>query len=188
MKRIQLGMLVLISAMLAAGVQRTSSAADEPKVDPKPEAKGDTVTVEGHTFTLPTEWKKAEPAFAMRKYQADVPKVAGDAENGEFVVTVAGGGLDANIKRWAGQFGGAESLKGKYEVKTASGGTATVAELEGPYSAMTMQGPQPAKDGYKQLGAIVSTPQGDFFLKLVGPKKTVDQFKAAFDAMVGSFK
>ncbi len=184
MKRIEIAMLVLLSAMLTAGVQRTAGAADEPK----PEAKGEAVTVKGHGFTLPVDWKKVEPSSQMRNYQADVPKAAGDAENGEFVVTVAGGGIDANIKRWAGQFGGADAIKGKYEVKTAGGGTATVAELEGPYSAMTMQGPQPPKDGYKQLGAIVSTPDGDFFLKLVGPKKTVDQYKAAFDAMVGSFK
>jgi hypothetical protein len=161
---------------------------EKPKADPAKPAEGAAMTVDEHSFTLPAAWKKGEPSNAMRKFQADVAKSAGDADNAEFVVSKAGGGVDANIKRWAGQFGGETALKNKYEVKTAGGVTATVAELEGSYAAMTMGGVQPAKDNYKQLGAILSTPSGDYFLKLTGPKKTVDENKAAFDALLASFK
>jgi hypothetical protein len=161
---------------------------DKPKADGGKAAAGTESKVDDRSFTLPAAWKKGEPSNAMRKYQADVPKSGDDKENAEFVVSKAGGGVDANIKRWSGQFGGESALKSKYEVKTAAGITATVAELEGSYAAMTMGGPQPAKENYKQLGAIIATADGDYFLKLTGPKKTVDDNKAAFDALVASFK
>jgi len=151
-------------------------------------AKGEETKVDTHAFTLPAAWKKVPPANSMRAYQAAITKAEGDAEDAEFVVSKSGGGLDANIKRWASQFGGDGALKKKSELKTADGTTATFVEIEGEYSAMTMQGPQPPKAGYAQLGAIISTADGDFFLKLVGPKKTVDANKAAFQALVGSFK
>lgn len=161
---------------------------DPAPTTPAPKAAGKDVTVGAHTFALPGNWKEVPPANSMRKYQASIPKSAGDPEDGEFSVLTGGGGVDANINRWTGQFGGPSSLVAKREIKTASGGNATVVELQGAYSAMTMQGQQPAKDGYAQLGAVVTTAEGDLFLKVIGPKKTVDENKAAFDAMVGSFK
>jgi hypothetical protein len=161
-----------------------------PVVDPKAAAAAGTkpVNVSGHSFALPGQWKVIPPSNAMRKFQAIVTKAAGDGEDGDFSVSIAGGGVDGNISRWAGQFGGADSLKEKREIKTAGGASATIAELQGPYAAMTMQGQQPPKEGYAQLGAIIVTPEGDYFLKLVGPKKTIEENKAAFEAMVGSFK
>ncbi len=170
----------------------------DPKADPKvggdptpapgPKADGKPVTVDTHTFSLPGNWKEVPPANSMRKYQASIPKSGGDPEDGEFSVLTGGGGVDANINRWTGQFGGPTSLVAKREVKTANGGMAVVVELEGAYSAMTMQGQQPPKPDFAQLGAVVTTAQGDYFLKLIGPKKTVTENKPAFEAMVGSFK
>ena len=172
----------------------------EPKPDVKPEPKadadagkakaGEAVTVKDHTFTLPAGWKNVPPAFKMRSFQADVPKTGDDKENAEFIVSVMpGGNVDQNIGRWAGQFGGADSLKNKTETKTAGGVTATVVELEGTYQAVSLGGPAPApKENYKQLGAIVTTDIGAFFIKLTGPKKTIDDNKAAFDALIASFK
>ena len=176
----------------------TSPKVDPPKTDlkvggdpapaPGPKVDGKAVNVDTHTFTMPGNWKEVPPANSMRKYQASVTKSAGDPEDGEFSVLTGGGGVDANINRWTGQFGGPSSLVTKREIKTASGSTAIVVELEGAYSAMTMQGQQPPKADFAQLGAVVTTEQGDYFLKLIGPKKTVTDSKPAFDAMVGSFK
>ena len=178
--RVQISLCAILAWSISAGLAAEDAA--------KPEAAGEAVTVATHSFTVPAAWKKTDPSSNMRKYQADVAKSGGDPENAEFAVFVMSGGVDENIKRWAGQFGGEESLKKKYDVKTAGGAAATVAELEGAYRAMTMQGQHPPKDNFKQLGAIIVTDQGTFFLKLTGPKKTVDDNKAAFDAMVASFK
>lgn len=142
-----------------------------------------------HALRLPAGWKQEAPANPMRLFQASVPKHQDDTEGAELTVSKAMGGVEANLKRWAGQFGGDEALKGKRTVKTGAGSEATVADFEGTYTAMAM-GPQKAepKSDYKMLGAIVGAEDGTYFLKLTGPRHTVDLHKAAFDRLVESFK
>lgn len=180
----------------------------EPKVEPKGEApkeelkpaaaasSGDTQAITwGRTakFTMmaPASWKQ-QPSTGMRQLQVSIPKVGADADDAEIVgfVFPAGGGADANIQRWVAQMGGEGSLKGRKNLKTTAGADAIIAELEGSYAAMspTDGSPQPAKTNYKMLGAFIPSPNGEVYLKLTGPKETVDAQKAAFDKMVESFK
>lgn len=45
---------------------------------------------------------------------------------------------------------------------------------------------QPARPGYRLLGATVEAPQGRVFFKFTGPTKTVAANQAKFDAMLNS--
>ena len=137
---------------------------------------------------VPSAWKKEAPANNMRLLQIRVPKIADDKEDGELTVFKFSGGVEANVKRWAEQFGGKDSLKAQKTVKTASGHEATVAEFEGTYTAMTMAGSQAPKQNYKMVAAIIITDKGEFQVKLPGPKATIDAAKADFDKLVQSFK
>jgi len=144
-----------------------------------------------HTLSLPTSWKATVPEQGMRALEVDVPKTGDDKENAEISVFVfpSGGGLAGNLPRWTGQFGGADSLKSQRKVKTAAGVEADIAELEGPYKGMGKDGPMTtAKDNFKMLGAVIVTDSGEVYVKLIGPKATVDACKAAFDKAIESFK
>jgi len=56
---------------------------------------------------LPKSWKQSDATRPMRLATFEVPAAEGDKENSEFVVSSfagGGGGVDANISRWVGQF------------------------------------------------------------------------------------
>ena len=169
---------------------------EDKKEDPKPNPPetapaGDRQTVTAGTRTLiaPKSWKVETPSSNMRTAQLKIPKAEGDTEDAELAVFKLGGGVDANVKRWAGQFGGDNSMKSKKTLKTASGDEATVVEYEGTYTAMTMSGTGEPKAGYKMMAAIIPTKDGgEFQIKMPGPAKTIDASKADFERLVESFK
>jgi len=173
---------------LLAGVLMVASARAEEKLVAVAIAKGDAK----HEVQMPEAWKQSKPSGAMRIIQVAIPKSGDDKEDGEMVVMMMagnGGGVDANLKRWQGQFGGEESQKDKKTVKTAAGIEATIAAFEGTYTAMSPMGAKAEpKEGYKMLGAIITADEGTYFVKLTGPKKTLDDAAAAFSKMVESFK
>ena len=143
------------------------------------------------TLAMPETWKSSIPETGMRVLEVAVPKSGDDKEDAEISVFVfpSSGGLAGNLPRWTGQFGGEASLKSQHKVKTASGVEADIAELEGAYKGMSKDGPMTtAKDNFKMLGAVVITPNGEVYVKLIGPKATVDANKAAFDKAIESFK
>lgn len=132
----------------------------------------------------------------MRAATYMVPAAAGDSEGGECGVYYfgpgQGGGVDANIKRWIGQFeqpGGKPSDQAaKINKQTTGGLPVTTIDLSGTYTGAG--GPTATsksnKTGYRLLGAIVEGPQGGVFFKFTGPAKTVAANEAKFQAMVKS--
>jgi hypothetical protein len=141
-----------------------------------------------HSIKVPATWTTEEPANNMRLLQVRVPKAAEDTEGAELTVIKATGGVEANIARWKGQFGGEAALIGQSKETTASGSEATIAELEGNYAAMNMDGSQSTKESYKMLAAIVVTDNGEYYIKMPGPRATVDANKDNFKNLVKSFK
>ncbi len=124
----------------------------------------------------------------MRLAQVRVPKKKDDPDDAEVTAfQMSGGTVQQNLDRWAGQFGGADSMKAKKALKTAAGSEAIVAEFEGNYTAMVQGAPEVKKD-YKMLGAIIELEGGgEIYLKFIGPFNTIDAAKAAFDKVIESF-
>ena len=124
------------------------------------------------TFETPKEWVKETPASNMRKAQykvSDKEKKAGDAELLLFYFGAGGaGGVDANLKRWAGQMGQteykSEAIEGKCKV--------TLVDLTGTYSDRGT-----SIENARMIAAVVATDQGPFFFKLVGPAETVGDWR-----------
>src|SRR6266542_1604659 len=56
------------------------------------------------TWTAPARWKSVSNPSAMRLATFKIPHAASDSEDPELSVTQVGGGVDANIDRWIGQF------------------------------------------------------------------------------------
>jgi hypothetical protein len=146
----------------------------------------------GLHWTAPAGWKAGPPQM-MRAATYAVTAVPGDTANGECVVYFfgagQGGGVEANIERWKGQFtNGGKPAAAVVSKRTAHGIAMTTIDVSGEYSGLG--GPMAASKpvpGYRLLGAIVGGPGGNIFVKFTGPSKTVTANKAKYDALLASF-
>ncbi len=159
--------------------------------------------MDGLKSKLPASWKKEETGNAMRAFQAKLPKVDGDAEDAALIVFFfgkgQGGGIDDNIKRWKDQFVAPEGKKiddvSKLSDFKINGDKVKVTYLVidnatykfnpapfNPNSTIT------EKKDFSMLGAIVESPNGPYFIRVTGPKKTVDSQKKAFEDWIKAFK
>ncbi len=145
----------------------------------------------GLAWSRPAGWG-LEPARTMRIATYRIPPVGGDSEPAECAVYYfgpgQGGGVEANLTRWIGQFQPATSSK--RSTRTVNGVNVSLADAAGTYTAHggAMTQPQGDVTGWRLLGAIAEGPEGTVFFKLTGPEKTVAAAKGPFDGMIGSLK
>lgn len=132
------------------------------------------------TFERPAEWSWERPSSSMRKAQLSVPGKDGTADVVFFYFGPGGaGGVQANVDRWIGQF---QEVKGKKIDSRKIGGTpVTFVEASGTFLTGPPFGQKVPKAGYALRGAIIGAKGGAIFIKMTGPKKTVE--KAAPDFM-----
>lgn len=145
-------------------------------------------------WTPPAGWQTG-PEKTMRAATYLIPAAGGDSEGAECAVFKdIGGGVDANIKRWIGQFnqpdGSSSEAQAKRNKETINGFPVTTVDLVGTFAGGGMAMGQPAtkKANYRLLGAIVETPQGEIFFKLTGPVKTMAAAQSEFQSLLKSLK
>jgi hypothetical protein len=143
-------------------------------------------------FSAPDAWM-AKATRAMTKAIYELPKVEGDAENADLAVSHFPGmrdiPFDANVSRWCGQFEQPDGSSSREAVKRweleGSKHPATVIEISGRYKASSMAGPAGApKEDYRMLAAEIRTDGGPWYVKMVGPAKTVEHWKEAFEEFI----
>lgn len=149
-------------------------------------------------FTVPPGWIEEERTSSMRVAQYKLPRAEGDTENGSVVVYYfgqgQGGSTAANIERWVGQIKQADGKPSKEVAKEerfdVNGLKVTTVDVAGTYVAETTPGSGTFenKPGYRLLAAVVETPNGSYFVKLVGPEKTVTRWNESFVAFLKSFE
>ena len=150
---------------------------------------GQSVGSGGVKWTTPARWK-AGPPKQMRTATYLIPAATGDSEEAECAVfTNIGGGVQANIDRWVGQFEKTDGppIQGQVTINSL---LVTMVDVSG-----TFKGGGPAmgqsnapKAGYRMLGAIAEGSEGEVFFKLTGPAKTVAAAQDEFRAMLKSLK
>ncbi len=137
------------------------------------------------TIVAPKDWTYKKPSGFIA-YEFTVPASKDDKTDGRFTASSAGGTVEQNITRWYDQFtqddGGDTKKRGKSEKKTISGQTVHFVDVRGTFKDLR-PGTSPQK-GYRLLGAIVETDEGNIFLKLVGPERTLGDHEKAFRRMV----
>ena len=148
-------------------------------------------------WTVPEGWVVKPPSSKMRIAEFALPKSGADPEDGTLAVFWfggSGGGVDANVGRWLGQFtqpdGRATKDVAKIETRTVGAYKVTVVDVSGTFNAEMMPGSGVAttKPGWRMLGAVVEAPEGSYFVKASGPAKTMELWKSAFDAFISSLK
>jgi len=146
-------------------------------------------------FTVPAGWVEEERTSSMRVAQYRLPKVAGDAEDASLVLYYfgqgQGGSTAANIERWVGQMKQADdSSKPKEETFETNGLKVSTVDVSGTYIAETAPGSATFHNnpGYRLRAEVVETPKGSYFVKLVGPEKTVAQWNESFLSYLKSFE
>jgi hypothetical protein len=138
----------------------------------------------GVSFPLPAGWIGKPPSNSMRLAEADVPGPAGDATKACLVVfSTAGGSVDDNIARWAGQVRDpkGQPVAATPQKRTVAGLPVTVVEMTGSYAGMGGGEPQA---NYTLRAAIVEAPAGLIFIKMTGPAEQMSANAPAFNAMV----
>lgn len=169
-----------------AALPRTTAGAPAATGTPAPATPRGPADV---AYDAPAGWTKVDNPSPMRKATYRIPRAEGDAEDAEMSVTQAGGTVEANVKRWSGQFEqGKDDLSSRQEKKIADL-KVTVVELHGTFSGSGMPGaPAGPKPKWALLGAIVETEGSLTFFKLTGPEKTVVAAKPGFDKLVESLR
>lgn len=168
-----------------------------PRDDVHSAAGGDGAEALPLEWQAPEGWRSVPPASSMRKAEWALPKVEGDGEDASLVVfyfgSGQGGDVESNLDRWYGQFeqpdGRPTREVARLDHRTVSGLRVTLADVTGTFRGGMPGGP-PAepRPETRMLAAIVEAPSGPWFFKLVGPKRTVERWRASFDTFVASLR
>nr|AGC72065.1 hypothetical protein [uncultured bacterium A1Q1_fos_291] len=185
----------MIAVTRGDDAKSASKAAEEKSADAetrevKKAAETVVVRIGDLNLKLPKTWKQSDATLPMRLATFEVPAGNGDTEKGEFVVSSfpgGGGGVDANIGRWIGQFS-AEGREAVVRQGKADRNEYFIVNISGTYLKPT--GPpilRKTKEtpGQRMVGVILNLEdKAVYFLKLTGPDATV---AAQLDAVRASF-
>ena len=145
------------------------------------------------TVAAPVDWTAKPISSSMRA--ADFVLPGADAELIVYYFGPDGAGsVEDNIARWLEQFeqpdGKPSRDVAKIEKTKFGGQAATFVSVTGRFVAQAMPGTSQAVDKPDQalLAAIVDSPKGPYYFKLVGAKATVDANARAFRSMLESLK
>ena len=147
-------------------------------------------------YKVPAGWVEEERSTSMRVAQYKLPRTAPDTDDALLVLYYfgkgQGGTAAANVERWASQMQQADGSKAKIteESFTANGLKVTAVDGAGTYVAETAPGSGEFlnKPGFRLRAAVIETPNGSYYVKLVGPEKTVTHWNEAFVAYLKSFE
>jgi hypothetical protein len=141
-------------------------------------------------LTAPESWVRKRPQTAIVEHEFSIPAAKDDKAEGRLTVMAAGGGVEANIDRWYGQFsqpdGGNTRDRAKVQKIKVGGEEIHLVDLSGTFK--DQRGPMaPAveRPKYRMLAAIIPTKNaGTYFIKFYGPERTVADNEKAFVSMI----
>lgn len=175
-----------MTAMASFALLGLCLGADDPKKS---------VDAGGLTFQAPESWKAIPTRSTMRRAQLKVDPVSGDDYPAVLVVYAFPGGagsVEANLKRWQSQFTDADGNPPKIDSKSAKGKNTDVTRVEtaGHYKPSAFPGlaPEPERDNARMYVAVVITDRAGYFLKMVGPDKTMKAIRSTFDDLITSIE
>jgi len=148
------------------------------------------------SIQVPSDWTEKPTTSNMRAAEFQLPAPAGGEV--ELIVYHFGqsgaGGVDANIDRWVSQFQQPDGSKAsraaaKIETKQFAGQEGTLVSLSGHYVATPPGGGAPVDKPDQTLhAAIVPSPRGPYYFRLIGSTSAVQAQAPAFQQALASLK
>ena len=148
-------------------------------------------------FDAPDGWRALTPTSSMRVAEFELPRADGDPEDAALTVYSfggSGGSVEANPQRWLGQMVQPDGRPSRDVATTrtfeAGGLPITHLAVGGTYVAEIRPGApgRYEKPGFKLEAAVVETPNGPYFVKLVGPARTIDRWSASVTSFLESVR
>jgi hypothetical protein len=149
-------------------------------------------------FKAPAEWITEKPSSSMRVAQYKLPHADGDSEDASLVLyffgTAQGGSVTDNVERWISQIeqpdGSLSKDKAKIETTVINGLKMTTVDVSGTYTAQMSPGSESRHNDSNQRlrAAVIETSKGNYFVKLIGPQKTVARWDQTFTDYLKSFE
>ena len=149
------------------------------------------------TFTPSPAWQPKAVTSMMRIGEFVLPRAEGDSEDASLVVYFfggTGGTVQANLDRWFGQFSQPDGRQTKDVATTTSrlinGLSVTSFDTTGTYIAEVTPGSTERfnKPGFRMRAAVIQTKGGPYFIKLVGPLKSVTRWDKDYEAFLQSIE
>jgi hypothetical protein len=160
--------------------------------------KGNVVSLDGLSSRTPADWKEVATTSQMRYKQFAVPRVGDDKADAELIIFYfgpGGGGTAAdNIQRWKGMFqppqGKSIDDAARVEEFKVGNVKVTYLDIQGTYlfKAKPIDTKAEPRANHRMLAIIFESPKGPYFIRLVGPEKTVAHHKKGFDEWLRNFK
>jgi hypothetical protein len=161
---------------LDAPVESQTRKNDAPRSEPYD------ATVAGFKFTVPADWQEQPPKSQFVLGEFSIPGEGGPAR---LTLSSAGGGIEANVERWRGQFSpGPNDPEARESEITLDGNKGTLVELAGTYTDM-FSGGTPNRS-WRMLGVAVPMGPTNYFIKLTGPATIVTPRREEFLKFVES--
>ena len=149
------------------------------------------------TFTPSPAWQPKAVTSMMRVGEFVLPRAGGDTEDASLVVYFfggTGGTVQANLDRWFGQFTQPDGRPTRDVATTTSrlinGLSVTLFDTSGTYVAQVTPGSSERfnKPGFRMRAAVIQTAGGPYFIKLVGPLKTVTRWDKEYEDFLQSLQ
>ena len=142
-------------------------------------------------FDAPKDWTSKTPSSSMRIAEYDVPPAEGDPPGTTLVVfSPMGGSVQDNIDRWIGQVqqpdGSSSKDKARIERLQVNGLNVTLLDLTGNYDGGNMSGSSGGIPNARVRNGVIETVKGNYFIRMVGPQKTVTKWDKEFMDFVRS--
>jgi hypothetical protein len=156
----------------------------------KPAPKGTELVLPHIRLTAPGNWVAKKPDVQFLLAEFTLPRAAGDDADGRVTITTAGGGVKQVMEMWQQQFGGKPDKEAQEEPQVL-GMWVRLLDMSGTYRPPSgSSAPVKTHPNYRLLGAICDV--GDqnqmYFIKAVGPAKTIAAHEKEFRAFVASMK
>jgi len=161
----------------AAKQMEEANAADETQTN----VAGTRQKFDGLDFVVPSTWKKVELSQMQMGIITARFEMPDEAPGVTLTLSRSGGGVDANLDRWKGQF----SDKSREDVETivVAGVKSRQIDQEGRFAGGFGK---PAADGWRMIGVIVPLTDQGYFIKLTGPAAEVEAVEDEFRTFVKS--
>jgi hypothetical protein len=174
-------LISLMLILLTVGGQQAGQAAGEARLH----------------FTPAPEWTTKPTTSMMRIGEFVLPKAEGDTEDASLIVYYfggTGGSVQANIDRWLGQMAQPDSRPTKQVAtvteRRVNGMEMTHVDATGTLVAEVSPGSAERynKPGFRLRAAVFQSSNGPYFVRVVGPAKTVARWNTEIDAFLGSVR